>query len=461
MFHRYLSFLLSLILLFTFVNPVYAQQSTDTYPVYIVESGDTFNSIAQKFDVSVNDLMAVNNIADLNFLNIGMRINIPGYPGVTGVLQIKTLNVGETFSSFSSKYDISPSQLAQLNKITSPTSLFAGSELIVPVNEDQKDFPSPSSISQLSLIESSMVFNHNPWSTLLKNSISSSWDLLPGDDYFPVSQNDENNSSNNLIKDISINPFPLIQGSTEVIHIQTNRPASITANLSGHQIGFFKLGENDYYAFEGIHALDQIGLKNLDISATEDSVVKTIISQPVLLKAGIFINETVNGVDSNSVDPKAIEEEDNILKSISNTSAEKLWDGPFDYPVDEPCLGSTFGNRRTYNDGALNYYHTGVDFSVCANNLNIYAVAPGTVIFTGMLPTKGNYTLIDHGWGVYTGYAHQSEFKVQVGDHVSKRQIIGQIGTTGRSLGPHLHWEVWVNHIPVDPLPWLEGKYLK
>ena len=211
---------------------------------------------------------------------------------------------------------------------------------------------------------------------------------------------------------------------------------------------------------EGIHALDAPGLKYFQVTSTETNAKNILISQPILLVEGNFIQEAVNGVDPNTIDPVEIKKEDDILNAISTTSSTKLWNGPFQFPVDDPCPGSTFGNRRSYNNGAYHYYHTGVDFSVCkANNLNIYAAAPGVVIYTGLLPSKGNYTLIDHGWGVYSGYAHQSQFKVQVGDHVNTGDIIGIIGQTGRALGPHLHWEVWVNHIPIDPLVWTQRNF--
>jgi murein DD-endopeptidase MepM/ murein hydrolase activator NlpD len=235
---------------------------------------------------------------------------------------------------------------------------------------------------------------------------------------------------------------------------------TITGDLSGHQINFFPDGENNYYALEGIHALEETGLKNMQINATGPDNENINIQQAILLAEGSFIQEAVNGVDANTVDPDVIQQENDVLNAISTTSASRLWSAPFNYPVDEPCLGSTFGNRRTYNSGTYHYYHTGVDFSICkANNLNIYAPAPGVVLFTGMLPTKGNYTVIDHGWGVYSCYAHQSEFKVKVGDHVDAGQTIGIIGNTGRTLGPHLHWEMWVNHIPIDPIPWTKRNF--
>jgi murein DD-endopeptidase MepM/ murein hydrolase activator NlpD len=81
------------------------------------------------------------------------------------------------------------------------------------------------------------------------------------------------------------------------------------------------------------------------------------------------------------------------------------------------------------------------------------------VVFAGALEVRGNATIIDHGWGVYSGYWHQSEVFVQVGDWVEPGQVIGAIGNTGRSTGAHLHWEIWAGGISVDGLQWLENEY--
>ena len=84
----------------------------------------------------------------------------------------------------------------------------------------------------------------------------------------------------------------------------------------------------------------------------------------------------------------------------------------------------------------------------------ITAPAAGIVIFTGKLTVRGNATIIDHGWGVYSGYWHQSAIDVQVGQRVEPGEVIGYQGNTGRVTGPHLHWEMWVGGNDVDPLQW-------
>jgi murein DD-endopeptidase MepM/ murein hydrolase activator NlpD len=71
----------------------------------------------------------------------------------------------------------------------------------------------------------------------------------------------------------------------------------------------------------------------------------------------------------------------------------------------------------------------------------------------------GNLIVIDHGWGVLSGYAHLSAMEVPVGQEVAEGELIGKVGNTGLSTGSHLHWEVWVAGISVSGLQWLEEFY--
>ena len=156
------------------------------------------------------------------------------------------------------------------------------------------------------------------------------------------------------------------------------------------------------------------------------------------------------------MDDDVIAQEDAYVTPILNITPDRLWEGQFQYPIDEPCVNSLFGLRRTYNDGLLNFYHSGMDFALCAPNLNIYAPATGKVIMAEELIVRGNAILIDHGWGIVSGYWHLSEFNVSVGDTVQPGDLLGLIGNTGRSAGPHLHFEIIINGIPVNPQTWLD-----
>jgi murein DD-endopeptidase MepM/ murein hydrolase activator NlpD len=116
------------------------------------------------------------------------------------------------------------------------------------------------------------------------------------------------------------------------------------------------------------------------------------------------------------------------------------------WPVNGPVT-SPFG----YRWGRL---HSGIDIGV-PEGTPIHAAAAGTVVLAAWTGGYGNYTCIDHGGGLATCYAHQSAYAVSSGAHVSQGQVIGYVGSTGHSFGPHLHFEVRINGVPVDPLGYL------
>jgi murein DD-endopeptidase MepM/ murein hydrolase activator NlpD len=100
--------------------------------------------------------------------------------------------------------------------------------------------------------------------------------------------------------------------------------------------------------------------------------------------------------------------------------------------------------------------HTGVDISA-PSGTQIIAARGGTVIWTKSGGPYGNNTLIDHGNGLATFYAHQTSFAVSGGERVRKGEVIGYVGSTGYSTGPHLHFEVHINGVPHDPMGWFGG----
>jgi murein DD-endopeptidase MepM/ murein hydrolase activator NlpD len=118
----------------------------------------------------------------------------------------------------------------------------------------------------------------------------------------------------------------------------------------------------------------------------------------------------------------------------------------FAWPVSGPVT-SPFGWRW----GRM---HEGIDIGV-SYGTPIHAAASGTVIYCGWEGGYGNLVAIDHGGGVATAYGHQSAIAVTCGQQVTQGQVIGYVGSTGHSTGPHLHFEVRVNGNPVDPLGYL------
>ncbi len=114
-------------------------------------------------------------------------------------------------------------------------------------------------------------------------------------------------------------------------------------------------------------------------------------------------------------------------------------------------ITSTFGMRSDPFTGEMTM-HRGIDIS---NQIGVPIVAPasGLVVFV-VGKDNGAYgkeVVIDHGFGKRTRYAHMNEVRVKVGERVERRQVIGTLGNTGRSTGPHLHYEIEINGVAIDP----------
>lgn len=121
-------------------------------------------------------------------------------------------------------------------------------------------------------------------------------------------------------------------------------------------------------------------------------------------------------------------------------------------PAIRPCRGvytSVFGKRKSPFTG-LGEFHKGLDIA-SAEGTPILAVADGTVTYADVKGFYGNMLVIDHGHGMVTRYAHLKEFLKNPGDKVKRGEKIALMGNTGRSTGPHVHYEVRLNGLPVDP----------
>ncbi|MDB9524526.1 M23 family metallopeptidase [Oscillatoria sp. CS-180] len=143
-------------------------------------------------------------------------------------------------------------------------------------------------------------------------------------------------------------------------------------------------------------------------------------------------------------------------------SSDKLWSGSFLRPS-QGRVSSEYGVRRYYNGVfAENYYHRGVDYAAAIGS-PVIAPAAGRVVLVGRVSDgfelHGNTIGVDHGQGVESIFIHLNSINVQEGDFVQAGQVIGTVGSTGASTGPHLHWGLYVNGVAVDPAPWRNGTF--
>ncbi|MCK5242975.1 M23 family metallopeptidase [bacterium] len=118
-------------------------------------------------------------------------------------------------------------------------------------------------------------------------------------------------------------------------------------------------------------------------------------------------------------------------------------------------ISEIFGVKRIYNKGLKMWYHGGLDIAA-PGGTEIKAPASGIVILTREFAGHGNTTLIHHGFGVVSTYLHQSKILVKEGQVVSMGDVIGEVGTTGSSTGNHLHFQINIHNIKVDPMDFLD-----
>ncbi|MNZ85812.1 Murein DD-endopeptidase MepM [compost metagenome] len=128
---------------------------------------------------------------------------------------------------------------------------------------------------------------------------------------------------------------------------------------------------------------------------------------------------------------------------------------PTIWPTDSRKVTSLFGVRKDPFTGRSTY-HSGLDIGGNSGD-PIYAAADGVVTLSERDSIYGNNIWIDHGRGISTRYLHLKERSVEAGDKIVKGQVIGQLGSTGRSTGPHLHYEVFVNGENVNPEPYIKA----
>ncbi len=463
---------ITLLSIFAFTSQPAQAQEGPTGPVYVVQPGDSLSSIASRFSVSLTELMAANKITDANSLDVGQQLVIPGLEGIAGTLSTNVINFGDSYRSLMRRTQVPQTLFKKLNHVVSPSEFYVGVSMIVPVATGTQNLNTRISPGAgESLLEMAVKQNTDTWTLSHYNSLQGSWDGLPGDTLFAPGGNGENGSASSGLPSAflsaEIRDLPLKQGGTGVITVKTEPGVVLGGILVDHQLHFFPAEDGTQIALQGVHALLEPGIYSLRVDATLPDGSAQSYEQSVLIISGNYPDDPLLYVDAATIDPASTEPELQQLIDITVPSnPTKYWSGEFLSPASQYAeatyFTSRFGSRRTYigtgTDLSIQGFHTGLDFGG-GTGLPITAPARGKVIVAEIWTVRGGTTIIDHGWGVYSGFWHQSKFYVQVGDIVEQGQVIGEVGGTGRVTGPHLHWDLWVNGIQVDPLDWLIQAY--
>lgn len=253
----------------------------------------------------------------------------------------------------------------------------------------------------------------------------------------------------------------LPQGTTGLIRVYGTNAASspiqsVTAEVFDRTITLFAAEVDTLEdSFYGVVAagMEQPTRNNYELIATitfaDGSTVA--LAAPVAVTVGAFIRQIVTLPPDTAflLDSETERNELARLESIfDGYTLDKHWDeSGFAFPIAN-ALTSPFGAFRTFND-TINTRHTGWDIRTTLG-VPVMATAAGRVAYAGGLEIRGNHVIIDHGYGMFSGYSHLSQVHVTRGEDIAKGQIIGVTGATGRTSGPHFHWEMAVNGEWVD-----------
>lgn len=240
----------------------------------------------------------------------------------------------------------------------------------------------------------------------------------------------------------------VIQGETAFVNVISNselvNPYLI---FKGSKIPMFKVAPNKYRGMIGIDPVIKPGAYSVKIG---DDSNKLLTSGIFKVKGGIFPVQNIVVSSSKSGLEPTNHEVLTIQRAKSTVSSKKLWGTvPFVSPT-KGCMISVYGLDRHHNGVPSGDYHKGVDIKAPYGQ-SIYPTSAGKVLVAEFFNLNGGTVIVDHGQGLTSVYLHMSKILVKPGDAVTDNSVIGKIGTTGYSTGPHLHWGLYVNGIPVDP----------
>lgn len=168
----------------------------------------------------------------------------------------------------------------------------------------------------------------------------------------------------------------------------------------------------------------------------------------------LTIDPKVAAATRNDESAREVKEKIDPLRPVCDE--EKYWEGAFIQPVDGGRVRPVdFGRRRYVNNALTSYRHNGLDI---AHNQGepVKAANHGRVLFADYMIGTGNTVIIEHGYGLKSWYYHMVSLDAKAGDMVKKGDVIGLVGSTGFSTGPHLHFAISVNEVYVNPMPFFE-----
>jgi murein DD-endopeptidase MepM/ murein hydrolase activator NlpD len=254
----------------------------------------------------------------------------------------------------------------------------------------------------------------------------------------------------------------MLPGRTMVVEVQGENSLVPQGSFMDQELVFIK-EKGRQWALTGVDALTDPGDYALALSIVEPesgdllTLQETIVITPAKFsKYDVPVSEGQQSL----LDPSVSRKERRKLNTVfSQVSKKRLWEGLFDNPLgDDHRTTAPFGQRRSYGGGPVTSYHSGHDYGADKGE-PVLAPITGTVVLAEPLQVRGKVVVLDHGLGVFTGFWHLSQIDVEEGQVVGRGEQVGSVGNTGLSTGPHLHWEMRVHNLPVNPIQWTRQEF--
>ena len=487
-------FIVIIVSLVSVLSVASAQESNAaTFTVHVVQRGENLFRIALQYDLFAEQLAEANGITDDNAVAIGQRLIIPLVITSTDRRITHSVGVGETLNSIAAAYSRTASDLLTLNSLVSAEDIFIGQELIIvpgvepvgvratettPVAEDEAivALQSPSvrhSFSRFgdpveafvhrvqageTLFEIGLRYNQTVDAVARANNLLDPSLLgigqqliIPGIQLPRLAQD-----LPEIVQFFTIDPLVFEEGRTGRIELLTAESATISGQLLGRDLRVIEGDEGKRHnILIAVPMFTETAVYPLTLSILDAAEEIVTISANLQVISGGYWRQSITINDSELVTPAVEDAEIALLVRLTEGyTEERSWNRSLSLPA-AAAINALFGTLRSYNGSPFDRYHRGVDFAG-APGTSVLAAADGRVVMVDRLNIRGNATLIDHGWGLFTLYAHQQGTLVSPGEIVAGGQVIGTVGSTGRSTGPHLHWEVWLNGVNVDPMQWVQ-----
>ena len=253
----------------------------------------------------------------------------------------------------------------------------------------------------------------------------------------------------------TLSPTVIAQGEAFTVTLESPDARAAAATVDGRSWDLSSPAEGTWWAIVAVPRDAEIGVTEvlIDLYGEGGVWLRTLTLSIVVLASTAPFEEIILGGAGAVLDPAEVQRDINV-RFVEHTAVTgpPRWTGPWILPVEGEVSG-VFGAKRSYDGVVGDEWHHGHDIAAQHGD-PIVAPAHGTVVWTGELVLHGTGLIIDHGAGVYSGYWHMSLIAVREGFEVAPGDWLGNIGTTGLSTGPHLHWEVIIQGIDVDPIQW-------